>query len=175
LVRADLSQNAWLTRALRQFRSPTRGGFPDPKARLWGSATYWSFARLDRDRQVVEHAGKHGHVALIDIDGDTKNLATASAQELAAEGKFDAEVMMLRLYDRCWIYHDTDGDGAADLVTFTRDVKKLTADSAFRLDPSGHVVTIASAAKGMLRTDEVGARGTTAYGLRVLFERVMLH
>src|SRR5690606_37660638 len=126
LVRTDVLNEARVDVALSHHRDATRGGFPDPQAGLWGTDTHWAFARLEQERQVIEHFGKHGHAALVDLDLDTPNRTTATPQELATERKFDAEVMFLRVYDRLWVYHDTDRDGAADLVTFTRDVSRGT-------------------------------------------------
>lgn len=174
LVRAELLPQGLARRALRHHRSETRGGFPDPRDALWGASSLWALSALEHERQVLEHSSTHGHIALVDLDRDTKNRTTASAQELSGEDKFDAEVIMVRMYDRVWVYHDTNRDGAMDLVTFTRDTTSVTADSAFALDPSGQYATLASLDGGLLRMGAVGARAGTAFALQQLLERVML-
>ncbi len=172
LVRADLYADLALQNAIRHLRAETRGGFPDAFENHRGLSSVWVFRALSHDRQVLERSNAYGHVALIDLDRDTKNRTTRSAQELANDGQFDAEVIMIRLYDRVWVYHDTNGDGVMDLVTFSRNVHSEVVDAAFTLDPSGQEVKRAATLGGLLRASAVGAGGIDALGLALLLKRV---
>jgi S1-C subfamily serine protease len=121
-------------------RSAARGAVPDPFAGVPGPGG-WDLVEIDGKRQVLVQKTRFGHVVLVDIDRDTPKLATASPEDLASADKFDAEIAIVRLGELGWVYYDTDGDGAFDLVRFSRDLAKGTVDNVLRLDPSGTRVT----------------------------------
>jgi S1-C subfamily serine protease len=173
LVRPDLLAGVPAQRALLRHRSGTRGGFPDPRDSFWDAST-WALTPLEHDRQVLEQAGKYAHVAMVDLDRDTKKRESSTPEELATEDHFDAEVIMVRIYDRGWVYHDTNRDGAMDLVLFTRNAGAGMVDSAFRIDAAGELVTAEPSPTGALvRPDAVGASTKAADALRQLLYRVM--
>lgn len=145
LVRADLFADAGLRKGFEQSamgRSGGRGALPDP---LSGASGYggdsWHLSALEFDRQVLEHSTRLGRVVMVDLDRDTKKLATRQAPELARQGEFDAEIAVVRDLNMGWFFYDTDNDGVYDTVAFTKDFSKGIADNWFKLDPTGEKVT----------------------------------
>src|SRR5262249_1140606 len=139
LTRPDLFTDPAIRRMLERSpitRQGARGALPDPLSGAGGMSDGWHLSALEHDRQVLEPSSRTGHVALIDLDRDTKKLATRSADELARPGEFDAEIAIVRDVDMGWFFYDTDGDGAYDTVMFTRDFAKGIAENVFKLDPT---------------------------------------
>ncbi len=62
-------------------------------------------------------------IQLFDIDHNTKVPPKTEVQRIVADGKFDAEVALVRRLGSdgylTWVYYDTDNDGRFDLVLFT--------------------------------------------------------
>jgi S1-C subfamily serine protease len=160
LVRGDVFKDAAVRRAFEQSqgrRSP-RGGVPDAFEGAGGMAEPWRFAALERDRQVLEQVSRFGHAVLVDLDRDTKKLATRTAEELAKPNDgFDAELAILRDLDAAWFFYDTNNDGVFDTIAYTRDFATGIADNVIRLDPGGEKVTILPAGGPAFRPELVRA------------------
>jgi S1-C subfamily serine protease len=67
---------------------------------------------------VIEAHSLTSTAMLIDLDRDTKLAANADPAKVVQDGKFDAEVAIVRRGGSEWIYYDTDGDDRFDLVLF---------------------------------------------------------
>lgn len=174
LLRGDLVTDAALKRKVSRgpMRSePGRGAFPNPFT--FAGFEAWSFAELESDRQVLERSDKRSHVVLVDVDRDTKKLATLTADEVANPDKFDAEVAFLRLHDAAWAYYDTNGDGAFDVILYTNDVHTGKVDNAIRLTPDGKDAGSAGADGGLFRPDLVKAGAPLKAKLERLASEVM--
>ncbi|MCW5801187.1 MAG: trypsin-like peptidase domain-containing protein [Deltaproteobacteria bacterium] len=156
LSRADLFTDATVRAAFERSSMSRmregRGGLPDPADGVRGISTEpWKLVALEYDRQVLEQVGRSGHAILVDLDRDTKKLATRTPRELArSQDGMDAELAILRTHELAWFFYDTDDDGAYDTVIFTRDFSKGVADNIFRLDPTGEKVTVDTATGGPL-------------------------
>lgn len=162
LVRAELFQDAAVRRAFEQSQGgrSSRGAVPDPFGGPSGMSEPWRFGALERDRQVLEQVSRFGHAVLIDLDRDTRKLATRTADELAkASDGLDAELAILREVDAAWFYYDTDGDGAFDTITHTRDFAGGVADNVIKLDPTGEKVTVLPPGGPAFRPELVRAPG----------------
>ncbi|HWO26532.1 MAG TPA: trypsin-like peptidase domain-containing protein [Kofleriaceae bacterium] len=172
LVRTDLFKDPAVRRAFEQSqgrRSSARGGLPDAFDGASGMSEPWRFGKLERDRQVLEQVSRFGHAVLVDLDRDTKKLATKTAEELAkANDGFDAELAILRDVDAAWFFYDTDGDGVFDTIAYTHDFATGLADNVIRIDPSGEKVTVLPAGGPAFRPELVRASGQTAAKLAAL-------
>ncbi len=145
LVRGDLFVDAAVRRAFEQSqgrRSSARGGLPEPFEGASGMSEPWRFGALERERQVLEQVSRFGHAVLVDVDRDTKKLATRTAEELATpKDGFDAELAIVREVDAAWFFYDTNNDGVFDTVAYTRDFATGLADNMVKVDPAGEKVT----------------------------------
>ncbi len=96
---------------------------------------------------AVEAASFPWSYQLFDIDHNTKIPPKTDVQKVVADGKYDAEVAVVRRIGAdgivSWVYYDTDGDGAFDLVLF---VPKSGQDptQAFRLTKKDKTATVAT-------------------------------
>jgi S1-C subfamily serine protease len=172
LARADLFKDPAVRRVFEQSqgrRSAARGGLPDAFDGASGMSEPWRFGKLERDRQVLEQVSRFGHAVLVDLDRDTKKLATKTADELAKAGDgFDAELAILRDLDAAWFFYDTDGDGVFDTIAYTHDFSTGLADNVIRVDPSGEKVTTLPAGGPVFRPELVRAPAKTAAKLTAL-------
>ncbi|HEU0031084.1 MAG TPA: trypsin-like peptidase domain-containing protein [Kofleriaceae bacterium] len=162
LSRPDLFRDAAVKKAFLQGptgRSDQRGGFPDPLEGATGQSEPWHLVALDHDRQVLEQTSRLGHVVVVDLDRDTKKLATRTPSELAKPGELDAELAIVRDVEAGWFYYDTDRDGAYDTVLYTRDFAAGQIDNAFKLDPTGEKVTVLAMTGPAFRPELVKASG----------------
>ena len=175
LTRSDLVTDDRLKEAMSKgpmSRSSSRGGFPDP-FEVPGIYGDWTFKALEKDRQVLEQSQKRNTVVLVDLDRDTKKLATSDAQELAFRDKFDAEVAVVRRYDAAWAYYDTNGDGAFDVVLFAKNARSGKVDNAVRLTPDGRDAGALAGSGGLFRPDLVKSSAAAKARLEALFEEVL--
>jgi S1-C subfamily serine protease len=173
LLRADLFKDPAVRRAFEQShgvrRSSARGGLPDAFDGAGGMSEPWRLGKLDRDRQVLEQVSRFGHAVLVDLDRDTKKLATKTAEELAKAGDgFDAELAIVRDVDAAWFFYDTDNDGVFDTISYTHDFATGLADNVIRVDPSGEKVTALPAGGPAFRPELVRAPAKTAAKLAAL-------
>jgi S1-C subfamily serine protease len=126
-----------------------------------------------KKRRVLERVDKDAAVALVDLDGDTKALATRSPDDLVRQQSFDAEAAFLRLGRLAWAYYDTDRDGAFDLIAFTKDATRGTIDAAYQLNRAGDTVTPLRDAKGSIfQPERVLKRGGRPNDLKAVWDRV---
>ncbi len=74
------------------------------------------------DGSVVETLAYPYSVQLFDVDHNSKIPPKGDVQKVVADGKFDAEVALVRRMGSdgfaTWVYYDTDGDGKFDLVLY---------------------------------------------------------
>ncbi len=111
---------------------------------------------------------------MFDLDGDTKDLATKGADDFVRQQTFDWEAAIVRSGRLAWAYYDTNGDGAYDLVLFTRDVKKGAVDAAYTLDKTGDKVTFtASAGASLVQPERVTKNPKVAAAIRDAFTRLV--
>jgi S1-C subfamily serine protease len=175
IIRADLFKDPALRHSFERnamWRHGGRGALPDPLQGASGMGDTWHLSALEHDRQVLEESSRIGHVALVDLDRDTKKLATRAAEDLAKPGEFDAEIAIVREVDLGWFFYDTDGDGAYDVVTFTRDFDKGIADNVFKLDPTGEKVTVGQPGGPAFRPELVHASPKAKDKLAALVARM---
>jgi hypothetical protein len=168
LSRADLFTDATIRAAFERGgvgrHRDGRGGLPDPTDGVRGvQSEPWKLVALEHDRQVLEQIGRNGHAIVVDLDRDTKKLATRTARELASRSDgMEAEFGVLRQHDLAWFFYDTDNDGAYDTILFTRDFNKGVADNIFRLDPTGEKVTTDTTTGGPLFRPELLKKASPA-------------
>lgn len=172
LLRGDLFKDPAVRRAFEQSqgrRTGARGGLPDAFDGASGMSEPWRFGKLDRDRQVLEQVSRFGHAVLVDLDRDTKKLATKTAEELAkASDGFDAELAIVRDLDAAWFFYDTDNDSVFDTIAYTQDFATGLADNVIRIDPSGEKVAALPAGGPAFRPELVRAPAKAAAQLAAL-------
>jgi S1-C subfamily serine protease len=150
-----------------------RGSFPKPIQAMVRAP--WAFGELGgQTRRTLERLDKSSAVAMVDLDGDSKDLATKSADDLVRQQQVDWEIAFYRIGKLLWAYYDTDGDGAYDVVLFTRDASKGNLDAAFTLSKSGDKVTHEAAAKGsVFQPERVAKDPKRIAALREVYTRVV--
>jgi hypothetical protein len=174
ILRGDLFKDPAVRRAFEQSqgagrRSGARGGLPDAFDGASGMSEPWRLGKLERDRQVLEQVSRFGHAVLVDLDRDTKKLATKTAEELAkASDGFDAELAIVRDLDAAWFFYDTDNDGVFDTIAYTHDFATGLADNMMRIDPSGEKVTALPAGGPAFRPELVRASAPAGAKLAAL-------
>lgn len=149
-----------------------RGSFPKPLQALVRAP--WTFGELGGvARRTLERLDKGSAVAMVDLDGDTKDLATKAADDLVRQQQYDWEAAFYRMGKLLWAYYDTDADGAYDVVLFSRDAKKGNVDAAFSLSKSGDKVTHLDVKGQVLQPERVAKDSKRAAALRDVYARVL--
>lgn len=177
ILRPSLLQNEKAKKATQMMgmggNDEGRGSFPKPIQAMVRAP--WTFGELaGQPRRTLERLDKSAAVAMIDLDGDSKDLATKSADDLIRQQQVDWEAAFYRIGKLLWAYYDTDGDGAYDVVLFTRDAAKGQIDAAFSLNKSGDKVTHLDKEKGsVFQPDRVAKDPKRAAALKEVFTRVV--
>lgn len=135
----------------------------------------WKFGELDKvQRRTMERMDADTAVALIDLDGDTKEIATKGTDDIVRQQSYDWEVAFYRTGRLVWAFYDTDGDGAYDLVLFTKDVKKPKIDAAFTVDRSGDKVTfLEKGGDTIIQPERASKNAKTQSAIREVWQRVV--
>lgn len=149
-----------------------RGSFPQP-LHVFMMRAPWRLADLKKgDRRVLERSDKLGGVALVDLDGDTKGLASKGADELVRQQSFEWEVAFMKRGNLLWGFYDTDNDGAYDLVLFSRAADKGTVDAAYTLSRSGDRVTAIPPAGVVLQPERVTRGAAEQAAITAAYQRI---
>ena len=150
-----------------------RSTFPKPYGSAFGRVP-WRFADGDeKPLKTLERIDKNSAVAMMDLDGDTKDLSTKVAEDFIRQQSFDFEVAFIRTGRLAWAYYDTDNDGAFDVVLFTKDVDKGKIDAAFTLSKSGEKVDRIPDPKGViLQPERVGKNPKAIEAIKKVYARV---
>ncbi|MBS2016149.1 MAG: trypsin-like peptidase domain-containing protein [Deltaproteobacteria bacterium] len=149
-----------------------RSTFPKPYGSGFARVP-WRFAEGDeKPLRTLERLDKNTAVAMLDLDGDTKDLATKAPEDFVRQQSFDFEVAFIRTGRLAWAYYDTDNDGAFDLVLFTKDVDKGTVDAAFTLNKSGEKVDRVEAKGAILQPERVGKSPKAIEAIKKAYARV---
>ncbi|MBL8608822.1 MAG: trypsin-like peptidase domain-containing protein [Myxococcales bacterium] len=150
-----------------------RSTFPKPYGGF--ARAPWKLSDLDgAPRRVLERMDAEHAVVMFDLDGDTKDLATKSADDFVRQQTFDWEAAIVRSGRLAWAYYDTNGDGAYDLVLFTRDVKKGMIDASYALDRTGEKVTyMPVAGTSFVQPERVTKNPKVAVAIRDAFTRIL--
>ncbi len=177
IVRASLLVNEKAKKAAQQMGmggvDEGRGSFPKPLQAMVRAP--WTFGEVAGvPRRTLERLDKGAAVAMVDLDGDSKNLATKSAEDLVRQQDYDWEAAFYRMGRLVWAFYDTDADGAYDLVLFSRDAKKGAVDAAYSLNKSGDKVTFLEGQKGsVFQPERVTKDAKRVASLKDVFTRVM--
>ncbi|HQP37371.1 MAG TPA: serine protease [Polyangiaceae bacterium] len=89
--------------------------------------------KKDNKAVILGERGDYSYI-LIDADRDTKIGAKEDADDLMRDGKFDADVAVVRENDMSWVFYDTDQDKAFDLVLFSNKSGVGASERAFRIE-----------------------------------------
>lgn len=173
LIRPELFTSEKVKKALQfgPWSRSNRGGFPNPIEGLSGPSDPWKLEPLDQPRQILEQTGKGGYAALIDLDRDSKKLASRTPDELAQPGEFDAEIAIVRMFDVGWVFYDTDKDGAFDVIVFSRAFSSGNADNVVRLDATGDKATVIGSSGPLFRPELLKLNGKTKDKVAAIFEK----
>ena len=152
-----------------------RATFPKPYQASGFRGGPWKLGAIDGvQRRTLERMDASAAVAMLDLDGDTKDLATKGADDFVRQQSYDWEAAFVRQGRLAWALYDTDNDGAYDVVLFTRDVKKASVDAAYRLDKTGDKVTpLADAGASIFQPERVSKNPKVQASLRETWERVV--
>jgi S1-C subfamily serine protease len=175
VVRPKLMPNEKVRRAaaMRDPGDDGRNSFPRAYAG-WGRAA-WRFEALGTDqRRVLERLDRMVSVALVDLSGTTKGVATKTPDDFVREQSWAASVVFYRMGRLAWAFYDTDKDGVYDEVLFTKDVDKATVDAAFHLNRTGDVVTLLPNVAGtVFQPERVTKNAKAVTELKEVWERVV--
>jgi hypothetical protein len=151
-----------------------RGGFPNVFSGAPGMGGTWKLEALEQERQVLTQLSRFGEVVIIDLDRDTKKLATSSPEDLARDDKFDAEVAIYRQGNLGWIFYDEKNNGVFDHVIFTRDFQGGVADNELTVSPTGEKVDSVAPSGPLFRPELVARSPQLQERLRSLFRQMQL-
>ena len=154
---------------LDRHRGSSRGDVPNVFAGPQGQGS-WKLDAFEHPRQVLSQQSRFGEALLIDLNRDSKRLATATPDELADEDKFDAEVAILRHVDLGWVFYDGNDDGVFDRVLFTRDFASGSVDNELELSPTGDEVTSVAPTGPLMRPELVARTPATRAKLQEIFD-----
>lgn len=154
---------------LDRHRGSSRGDLPNVFGGPPGQGT-WKLESFEHPRQVLTQQSRFGEVVLIDLNRDSKRLATATPDELADEDKFDAEIAILRHVELGWVFYDNNDDGVFDRVLFSRDFLSGVVDNEIELSPTGDEVRSVSPTGPLMRPELVARKPGTRDKIQAIFD-----
>lgn len=171
LLKGDKARKAAQTMGMGS-NDEGRGSFPKPMQAM--VRVPWAFGELAGvSRRTLERLDKGAAVAMVDLDGDTKDLATKAADDLVRQQQYDWEAAFYRVGKLVWAFYDTDNDGAYDVVLFSRDAKKGSVDAAYTLNKSGDKVTFSDAKGSVFQPERVAKDPKRVAAMREVYTRVL--
>jgi S1-C subfamily serine protease len=134
---------------------PGAGVFPDPARQVRFSMRIRDIGKLKK----VAVSGRYGRCygTLVDLDRDTVKKAKRAARKaarkakkrgkvkvpalnrLVMQGKFDAELALVKCYYAQWAFYDTKGKGYYDLVLFKKSKYQKRPTAAYVIDKKGNI------------------------------------
>lgn len=162
LLTSEKVRKAATMMAMMSGSDDGRSTFPRPYGAGYARAPWRYSETEERPTRVLERIDKHSAVVMVDLDGDTKDLATKSPEDIVRQQSFDYEVAFIRTGRIAWAYYDTDMDGAFDVVLFTKDVDKGNVDAAFTVSKGGEKSTRLDGVKGTILQPERVTRAAKA-------------
>jgi S1-C subfamily serine protease len=160
-------------KSMRETADDGRTTFPQ----VWSmhSRSPWRFASFDgAPRKALEKMDESSAVVMVDLDGNTKDLATKGAEDFSRQQSYEWEAAFIRQGNLGWALYDTDNDGVYDLVLFTRDVKVGEIDASYTIDRGGEKVTQLPSTKGsIVQPERITKSPKAAEALREAWQRVV--